>query len=284
MSFFNQIGRSMGLPSRSAKPRAQPQPQPVGLERPWGDAPVPAPHKPLYLCQPFERSTLIKGSFRTIVALPKYVHPYEWVAINLCDFFHNLNLFCGVLTEFMTTQAQPTMSAGVGMHYTWVDIHRKPIHLPAAQYIDFVMTWIAQLLQDEAVFPTRPGRDFPPTFPTTAKHMYKHMLRIFAHIYHAHFPELVHLSCEGHLNSLFAHFLVFGHEFQLFQFAEFKGGPPACRGGVGGPEHPAMETPALRDVAAAPIGCTGEPQPYPGVCDLIERWVERDILPREVLG
>ncbi|AYO43599.1 Maintenance of ploidy protein mob2 [Malassezia restricta CBS 7877] len=227
MSFFNQIGRSMGLPSRSAKPRAQPQPQPVVLERPWGDAPVPAPHKPLYLCQPFERSTLIKGSFRTIVALPKYVHPYEWVAINLCDFFHNLNLFCGVLTEFMTTQAQPTMSAGVGMHYTWVDIHRKPIHLPAAQYIDFVMTWIAQLLQDEAVFPTRPGRDFPPTFPTTAKHMYKHMLRIFAHIYHAHFPELVHLSCEGHLNSLFAHFLVFGHEFQLFQFAEFKGGPPA---------------------------------------------------------
>ena len=155
MSFFNQIGRSMGLPSRSAKPRAQPQP--VVLERPWSDAPVPAPHKPLYLCQPFERSTLIKGSFRTIVALPKYVHPYEWVAINLCDFFPNLNWVCGVQTEFMTTQAQPTMSAGVGMHYTWVDIHRKPIHLPAAQYIDFVMTWIAQLLQDAAVFPPRPG-------------------------------------------------------------------------------------------------------------------------------
>jgi len=38
--------------------------------------------KPLYLCQPFVRSTLIKGSFRTIVALPKYVHPYEWVAMN----------------------------------------------------------------------------------------------------------------------------------------------------------------------------------------------------------
>lgn len=39
-------------------------------------------HKPLYLCQPFVRSALIKGSFRTIVALPKYVNPYEWVAIN----------------------------------------------------------------------------------------------------------------------------------------------------------------------------------------------------------
>lgn len=38
--------------------------------------------KPLYLCQPFVRSALIKGSFKTIVALPKYVHPHEWIAMN----------------------------------------------------------------------------------------------------------------------------------------------------------------------------------------------------------
>lgn len=38
--------------------------------------------KPLYLCQPFVRSALIKGSFRTVIALPKYVHPYEWIAVN----------------------------------------------------------------------------------------------------------------------------------------------------------------------------------------------------------
>ena len=41
-----------------------------------------AAQKPLYLCQPFVRSALIKGSFPTIVALPKYVHPYEWIAMN----------------------------------------------------------------------------------------------------------------------------------------------------------------------------------------------------------
>lgn len=41
-----------------------------------------AAQKPLYLCHPFVRSALIKGSFRTIVALPKYVHPYEWIAMN----------------------------------------------------------------------------------------------------------------------------------------------------------------------------------------------------------
>ena len=102
---------------------------------------------------------------------------------------------------------------------------------------------------------------------TTAKQMYKQMLRIFAHIYHAHFPLLLHLSCEGHVNSLFAHFIVFGKEFQLFDFREFKGhgdpalGLPACMGGVGGPDHPAMETDELKDMAAAPIGPHGEPLP-----------------------
>lgn len=124
-----------------------------------------AVHKPLYLCQPFVRSTLIKGSFRTIVALPKYVNPYEWIAINracdvadaVFDFFHHLNQFCEVVSEFCTPSAEPTMCAGVGLHYTWVDVHRKPIPLPAPQYIDFVMTWIGQVLADEAVFPTKPG-------------------------------------------------------------------------------------------------------------------------------
>ncbi|WFD04041.1 Maintenance of ploidy protein mob2 [Malassezia obtusa] len=248
-----------------------------------------AAQKPLYLCQPFVRSALIKGSFRTIVALPKYVHPYEWIAMNLFDFFHGLNQFCGVTTESCTVHNCPTMSAGVGLHYTWVDVNRKRIHLPAPQYIDFVMTWIGQLLNDEAVFPTKSGREFPASFPTTARQVYKQMLRIFAHIYDAHFPLLLHLSCEGHVNSLFAHFIAFGKEFDLFDFREFKGngepalGAPACIGGIGGPDHPATESLEVRDIQAALIGPTGERQPYPGVCDLIERWVERGVLPKEVL-
>lgn len=170
-----------------------------------------------------------------------------------------------------------------------MDVNRKRIHLPAPQYIDFVMTWIGHLLNDEAVFPTKSGREFPTSFPTTARQMYKQMLRIFAHLYHAHFPLLLHLSCEGHVNSLFAHFIAFGKEFDLFDFREFKGngdpalGAPACMGGIGGPNHPAIESPDGRGGHGALVGPTGERQPYPGVCDLIERWVERGVLPKEVL-
>ena len=41
--------------------------------------------KPLYLCNPFVRSALIKGSFKTIVVLPKYVDKNEWIAVN-CEY------------------------------------------------------------------------------------------------------------------------------------------------------------------------------------------------------
>jgi hypothetical protein len=59
------------------------------------------------------------------------------------------------------------------------------------------------------------GREFPNSFAYTAKHIYKHLFRIFAHIYHAHFEQILHLSIEAHFNSLFAHFLAFGKEFDL---------------------------------------------------------------------
>lgn len=43
---------------------------------------VPAVPKPLYLCSPFVEAALVKGNFKTIVMLPKYVDIMEWVAVN----------------------------------------------------------------------------------------------------------------------------------------------------------------------------------------------------------
>lgn len=78
-------------------------------------------------------------------------------------------------------------------------------------------------------------------------------MRVFAHIYHAQFPYLIHLCCEGHFNSLFAHFVAFGAEFDLFSFQEFKNSGNSTGGG------------------------------YPGVCDLIEQWVRMGVLEEKCL-
>lgn len=232
--------------------------------------------KPLYLCQPFVGASLVKGSLKTISSVPKYVDPKEWIAVNLFDFFNNLNQFYGVLTEFCTVSSNPTMSAGPGLDYTWIDQNRKQVKLPAPQYIDYVMTWVGGLLSDEATFPTKASRDFPPTFLTTCKHIYKQLLRVFAHIYHAQYQYLVHLCCEGHFNSLFAHFVAFGTENRLLDYRDFKySGAQGSAGATGssGGGNSGMQSPT----AAGGVG-------YPGVCDLIEKWVEMGVLGPECIG
>ncbi|GAA6060009.1 hypothetical protein JCM10212_001167 [Sporobolomyces blumeae] len=232
MGIGQKANQSRGLqpPRQPGQPPSAPPPGANHSNAPFPQRSHPS-HPPtkgqqaadrLYLCLPFVKAALVKGNFKTIVALPKYVDVNEWVAVNLVDLFNNLNLFYSVVTEFCTVENNPTMSAGPGMDYTWIDANRKRVKLPAPQYIDYVLTWVEGLIKDEAVFPTKAGREFSPNFPSVARHIYTQLLRIFAHLYHAHYPVYLHLSAEGHLNSLFAHFLTFGREFDLLE-------PKECR-------------------------------------------------------
>jgi len=192
-----------------------------------GTVASPTTPKPLYLCSPFVEAALVKGNFKHIVMLPKYADVMEWVAVNIFDFYQNLNLFYGVLAECCTQQSCPTMSAGPALNYTWINQDRKSVQLPAPTYIDYVMTWVQNNLDDETIFPTKSGRDFPQNFPSHVKHIYRQLLRVFAHLYHAHYPQILHLRSEPHFNSLFAHFLAFGKEYELLDIKDVKGQPGA---------------------------------------------------------
>ncbi|KAF8627714.1 hypothetical protein AX15_004285 [Amanita polypyramis BW_CC] len=228
MSFFNSIGRSMARAQRAPKrsPTATSSTFPLDLQS-NAAPPPPPPSKPLYLCSPFVEAALVKGNFKTIVMLPKYVDIMEWVAVNIFEFYTNLNEFYGVIAECCTQHSCQTMSAGPALNYTWINQDRKSINLPAPTYIDYVMTWVQNLLDDENVFPTKSGQNFPANFPSTVKHVYRQLLRVFAHIYHAHYPQILHLRSEPHFNSLFAHFLAFGRDYELLDVKDVKGAPNA---------------------------------------------------------
>ena len=156
-------------------------------------------------------------------------------------FFATLWKFDSILTE---------ISFNSRLNYTWVNQDRKNVALSAPTYIDSVMSSVQNLLDDENVFPTKSsmsidcftlytrflsptflfsasGQDFHPSFPSTIKHVYRQLLRVFAHLYHAHYPQILHLRSEPHFNSLFAHFLAFGREYELLEVRDIKGDPNA---------------------------------------------------------
>ncbi|EPB89058.1 maintenance-ploidy protein MOB1 (MPS1 binder 1) [Mucor circinelloides 1006PhL] len=131
-------------------------------------------------------------------------------------------MFYGSITDFCTPNMCPSMSAGPGVEYTWVDASSKKIKLSAPQYIDYMASSIQNMMGDESLFPTKAGRDFPREFPQLVRRIFGQLFRLFAHIYHHHYDKILSLHEEPHLNSLFAHFISFAKEFDLLEKKEIQ--------------------------------------------------------------
>ena len=79
------------------------------------------------------------------------------------------------------------------------------------------------LFTSDAIYiflPLFSGVPFPKNFLTIAKTILKRLFRVYAHIYHQHFKEVVQLSEEAHLNTSFKHFIFFVQEFNLIEKRE----------------------------------------------------------------
>lgn len=193
-------------------------------------------------------ATLGSGNLRSAVVLPEGEDLNEWVAVNsefliicvlhfdicfICthfltvryaavDFFNQINMLYGTITEFCTEDSCGIMSAGPKYEYHWADGQtvKKPIKCSAPKYIDYLMTWVQDQLDDETLFPSKIGVPFPKNFLTIAKTILKRLFRVYAHIYHQHFEEVVRLGEEAHLNTSFKHFIFFVQEFNLIDQRE----------------------------------------------------------------
>ncbi|KAG6389665.1 hypothetical protein SASPL_151137 [Salvia splendens] len=198
-------------------------------------------------------ATLGSGNLREAVRLPPGEDFNEWLAVNsnlslslslslalsllyayVCllvvmpvhiltvDFFNQVNLLYGTLTEFCTPENCCTMSAGPKYEYRWADgvTIKKPIEVSAPKYVEYLMDWIETQLDDESLFPQRLGAPFPTNFTDVVKTIFKRLFRVYAHIYHSHFQKIVSLKEEAHLNTCFKHFILFTYEFSLIDKKE----------------------------------------------------------------
>ncbi|KAE8810711.1 MOB kinase activator-like 1A [Hordeum vulgare] len=167
-------------------------------------------------------ATLGSGNLREAVRLPPGEDINEWLAVNTVDFFNQVNLLYGTLTEFCTSESCPTMTAGPKYEYRWADgvQIKKPIEVSAPKYVEYLMDWIEGQLDNESLFPQKLGTPFPPNFKDVVNTIFKRLFRVYAHIYHSHFQKIVSLKEEAHLNTCFKHFILFTNEFGLIDKKE----------------------------------------------------------------
>lgn len=135
--------------------------------------------------------------------------------------------------------------------YLWEDgtKFRRPTKLPAPEYVDALMNWAQNILDDEAIFPNKIGSwtksqvaiviqmyiigvPFPKNFRDTVRTIFRRLFRVYGHIYSSHFDQVCALGIEGlillsflltvlletrfdhtaHLNTSYRHFFLFVHE------------------------------------------------------------------------
>jgi MOB kinase activator 1 len=81
--------------------------------------------------------------------------------------------------------------------------------IPAGLHFEYSLLWEAQISCVNHVLYFLTGVPFPRNFLSIAKTILKRLFRVYAHIYHQHFSEVVQLGEEAHLNTSFKHFIFF---------------------------------------------------------------------------
>jgi hypothetical protein len=104
--------------------------------------------------------------------------------------------------------------------YLWYDEKGRKTKIPAPQYIDYVMTFIQRTVSDESIFPTKFQNYFPSSFEVITKKILRLLFHVIAHLYAAHFRELVLLGLHAHMNLTFAHLTALHRNFNLIESKE----------------------------------------------------------------
>ena len=143
----------------------------------------------------------------------------------MVDFYNQINLLYGAITEFCSPQSCPEMKATDEFEYLWQDSdnYKKPTKMPAPAYIEQLMAWVQSTIDNETVMPSRIGVPFPKNFPSLMKQIFKRMYRVYAHIYCHHYPVIRELGLEPHLNTSFKQYVLFIDEHNLASGKDFWG-------------------------------------------------------------
>ncbi|ATY64042.1 Mob1 phocein family [Cordyceps militaris] len=186
-----------------------------------------------YQLRQYAEVTLGGGSLRKVVKLPEGEDENEWLAVNskkmsrsvVVDFYNQINLLYGAITEFCSPQSCPEMKATDEFEYLWQDNdnYKKPTKMAAPAYIEQLMTWVQANIDNEQVLPSKIGVPFPKSFPALVRQIFKRMYRVYAHIYCHHYPVIRELGLEPHLNTSFKQYVLFIDEHSLASGRDYWG-------------------------------------------------------------
>jgi len=137
-------------------------------------------------------------------------------------------LFDAVSTDPYLSSFRPGEGFPSGVEYRWSDGAGEAVSVSAPVYIDKVLGWIADQMNDETKFPDDDDEKRAlavfqtPTFAALCGQIFRRLFRVYGIIYSSFFGTLEALDMAPHLNSCFKHFMFFCTEFGLLPEREIE--------------------------------------------------------------
>ena len=164
------------------------------------------------------------------VRLPPGESCAAWVAVHAIDFYNDVSTIWAVMsTDPYLSSFRPGDGFPSGVEYRWSEVPgAEAISVSAPVYIDKVLDWIAQQMNDESKFPDDDDEDKAlrvfqtPQFAALCGQIFRRLFRVYGIIYSSFFGTLEALEMAPHLNSCFKHFMFFCTEFGLLPEREIE--------------------------------------------------------------
>lgn len=123
------------------------------------------------------------------------------------------------------------MNIGTKYEYLWQDNENYPEPAPlcAKDYMDKMLTWVENLLNDENIFPTYSDVPFPDDFIVVISNIFRRLFRAYGHIYSkyfyfsfSHYDYFVSIDKSLEYNKCFKRFILISREFNLIPSRELE--------------------------------------------------------------
>eukprot|EP01116_Phalansterium_solitarium_P018125 TRINITY_DN4684_c0_g1_i1.p1 TRINITY_DN4684_c0_g1~~TRINITY_DN4684_c0_g1_i1.p1 ORF type:complete len:289 (+),score=65.36 TRINITY_DN4684_c0_g1_i1:62-928(+) len=169
-------------------------------------------------CRHGRHDSLIVGDLKSAVKLPPNTELNDWLALNVVDFYNQINLVYGALVEHCSEEQCSHEAAG---NRYFDDTSREgPIEISPGKFVKHTMDWVRSLFESELVFPMKEGATFAPTFRLTVTSVCSRLMRVYVHFFTAHADDANALGIGSHVALMFEHFYNFVTAFDLVKPAD----------------------------------------------------------------
>lgn len=134
----------------------------------------------------------------------------SWIIVNVVSFLEEVEQLYSACSLFCTPDTCPLFNSGPNLEYAWKEEDSEYIVMSAPEYFNTLKAYIKRILSNSNMFPKDSNAPLSEKANQTLMLIYRRLLRILSHLYMCHFKLVKNNGIEIVINTILAHYTIFG--------------------------------------------------------------------------